>query len=207
MWRELLISVIGHVLVLSGMVLPSLFHETPKPSYTIYTVRAVTPSSIAHLLERTGPVGKPKPNITQVKVKPDATLPQKKRKKRQAAKQQPSAVKPEAGASSESGEHPSGLPGIGLDSKFDYPDYLIEMVDLIKKNWQPPITKGPLSARIHFILGRDGKIVKAVIEQTTGNLAFDDAAMSAIIHSSPFPQLPEGYKEQELGVHFDFIYD
>ena len=33
------------------------------------------------------------------------------------------------------------------------------------------------------------------------------AAMNAVTKSAPFPPLPEGFSEKELGVHLDFIYE
>ena len=199
---------IGHAVVLGGMVFPTLLEGNQQSYLTVYSVRTVTPQSIERLLEKSSPPGKPKPKIPQVNIKPDTELPRKTRRPKQTVKQ--TSTQSQKGASdTETGKQSqkSSVTGIKLDTEFDFPDYLIEMRDRIKNNWVPPTLKISLSTKVYFKIGRDGKILRAFVEKRTGNIAYDSSAMNAVTKSAPFPPLPEEFSGKELGVHFEFIYE
>ncbi len=209
MWREILYSAIGHVLVLIGLVFPAILGRNPEKHLTVYTVRTVTPKAIEHLLEKSASVEKPKRKIPQVIIKqPDRKLPKETRRPKQVIKKKiTSSEISSIGVSKEKKSLKTPIKGIELDSKFDYPEYLIEMQKRIKNNWRPPTLKESFTTRVFFKLGKDGKIIRVRVEKATGNIGFDSAAMTAVTKSSPFSPLPEGFEKKELGVHFDFIYD
>jgi len=209
MWREILYSAIGHVLVLIGLVFPAILGQGTEKHLTVYTVRTVTPKAIEHLMEKSASAKEPKRNIPQVIVKqPDRKLPKETRRPKQVIKKKNTSSETSSGGESK-GEKSLKTPikGIELDSKFDYPEYLIEMQERIKNNWHPPTLKESLTTRMFFKLGKDGKIIRVRVEKATGNIGFDSAAMTAVTKSSPFSPLPEEFEKKELGVHFDFIYD
>jgi len=190
------------------MVFPSFLEATPQTRLTVYTVKAVTTESIEQLLKKSAPAGEPKPRIPQVNVKSDKKLPKKTWRPKQTVKRKSdSSENSSTGAETGKKSNKERFSGIKLDNEFDYPEYLIEMQDRIKRNWQPPTLKESLKTRVYFKLGRDGVILRTFVEDRTGNIKFDMAAMNAITKSVPFPPLPEEFTGKELGVHFDFIYE
>ena len=208
MWREIIYSMIGHALVFGGLFFPPFLKGEPQTHLRVYTIRTVTPQSIEQLLKKSALTGKPRPKIPQVMVEPDRKLPSKTRRPKQIAKlTSTQSEKTSTGDKTGKQSKKSPVAGIKLDSEFDYPDYLIEMRDRIKNNWQPPTLKTALVTRVYFKLGRDGRIIRAFVEKPTENISFDMTAMNAITKSAPFTPLPEGFSGKELGVHFDFIYE
>jgi len=208
MYREILYSIIGHGLVFGGLVFPSLLDMRPRAPATVYTVRAVSPQAIKHLLEKSAPAGKPKPKLPQVKVRPDRPLPKKNWRPRQRIK------KKETGAAGGSSVENAGkkarkgpVDGMKVDQEFDYPDYLIELRDRIERNWRPPTLRASLRTRVYFRIARNGRVLRSFVETKTGNMAFDMAAMNAVIKSAPFPPLPGDYPGEYIGIHMDFIYE
>ena len=208
MWREILYSFIGHVLILSGLVIPSFLETIPQTRLSVYPVKYVTPESIDQLLKKSAPSGVPKPKIPQVTLKPDQNLPDKTSRPKQPVKGT-SVTTESSSAATGTGEksNKEQFSGMKLDSEFEYPGYLIEMRDRIERNWKPPTLRESLKTRVYFKLGRDGVIVRSFVEERTGNVTFDMAAMNAVLNSAPFPPLPEEFTGKELGVHFDFIYE
>jgi TonB family protein len=59
---------------------------------------------------------------------------------------------------------------------------------------------------IYFKIGRDGSVKDLLIKKPSGDDIFDQQASRSIILASPFPPLPSGYKEEDLGVFFEFSY-
>jgi len=52
--------------------------------------------------------------------------------------------------------------------------------------------------KVVFRVLRSGRVGEAKLQEASGNFYFDQAAMRAILASSPFPPLPEGFfKEYE----------
>jgi len=209
MLRELIYSMIGHSIVLSGLVFPSFLVEKPQPHVTIYQVKTVSMQSIEQLLEKSALRGKPKPKIPQVDVKPDKTLPKKSWRKKQTVKQKSTAANKHSTTTDKgkTSEKKSPVAGIEVDTEFDNPEYLMEMRNRIFNNWQCPMLKKSVKTRVYFKLGKDGKLLRAFVKERAGNMAFDTAAINAVIKSAPLPPLPENFPEKELGVTFDFIYD
>ena len=60
--------------------------------------------------------------------------------------------------------------------------------------------------QIVFDIRRDGKITGLAVEKTSGNPLYDQAAMRAITDATPFPPLPDDFKESFLRVHLGFSY-
>lgn len=200
---------IGHSIVFSGLVFPSFLVEKPQPRVTVYQVKTVSMQSIEQLLEKSAPRGEPKPKIPQVKVKPDKTLPQKSWREKQTVKRKSTATNKHSTSTEKGKTSPQKSPvaGIEVDTEFDNPEYLMEMRNLIFNNWRYPMLKKSVKTRVYFKLGRDGKLLRAFVKERAGNMAFDTAAMNAVIKSDPFHPLPENFPGKELGVTFDFIYD
>ena len=202
MLRELIVSFISHIIVFGSLLYASTFGEKPIiQQFDYYRVKTVTPQSISELLKKTGDVSKPKPEIPQIQTK-TKTLPKEHRKSSQTVKR--STVK--TSVSKEKSES-TDLKGIRTDSEFDFPEYLLELRDRIEQNWLPPSSMETLSTTVFFRIGRDGKIVRVFVEKPTQNIRFDASAQKAVIACDPFSPLPDGFKNDNLGVHFEFIYE
>lgn len=86
---------------------------------------------------------------------------------------------------------------------FGFPPYLAIIRDKIERNWNPPPASKGAKARVMFKIYRSGQVAGADLAQSSGNFYFDQAAMRAILSSSPFPPLPEGFYKE----YFEFSVD
>ena len=116
------------------------------------------------------------------------------------------APQPPAPATSTAPEIPIGGSGVtGLEGgDFPYTLYINGMHRRIGSNWFRPQVPAGTSAVIYYRILRDGTIVDAKIETSSGNAVFDRAALSAVRSSSPLTPLPFGYSGTYLGVHLEF---
>jgi protein TonB len=90
--------------------------------------------------------------------------------------------------------------------EFPFPYYLVQVQNLIERNWRAPFSgQGQRATTVYFKISRSGEVEDVKIEQTSGNALFDQAAMRAVYYASPLPPLPAGSGLQSLGVHFDFV--
>jgi len=96
---------------------------------------------------------------------------------------------------------------VDLDgANFEYAYYLSIVQDRVGSNWvRTYIGKGKV--KIYFRINRDGSIVGAMIEESSGDVGLDRVALRAITASSPLPPLPEGYEGNSLGIHIWFNYE
>jgi len=82
---------------------------------------------------------------------------------------------------------------------FPFPPYVAIVRDKVERNWNPPPGAKGLKARVTFKVLRSGRVGDSKLEEASGNFYFDQAAMRAILASSPFPPLPEGFfKDDEV---------
>ncbi len=89
---------------------------------------------------------------------------------------------------------------------FAFPHYLALIQLRIENQWRPPYSGGgQYLATVYFMIARSGNVTSSVIEKSSGNFAFDQAALRAVQTASPLPPLPEGSGLETLGVHFDFV--
>ena len=90
---------------------------------------------------------------------------------------------------------------------FPYYYYLSMLKNRVSENWIPPYGAFESEARrvvIAFRIDRQGAHTEARIEESSGNDLLDQSALRAVIVSSPFPPLPEGFAGANLGVYFGF---
>ena len=204
MFRDLIASFVGHAVVLVSLFLTSIFAEKPIiQNLDIYHVRTVTPQSISELLKKVENIDRPKPNIPQIKIE-TKTLPQEHRKESQIVKR--SLPKDSNTGISSSESKTSGLKGLQVDSEIDV-EYLLELRDRIERNWQPPNVTESLIVTVYFKIDRNGKVSRVFIEKPTGKMNYDASAFKAVSASDPFSPLPDDFENDNLGVHFDFIYE
>lgn len=88
---------------------------------------------------------------------------------------------------------------------FCCPDYIATMLDRVRSAWQqPPGSTGIVI--IKFRIQRDGSLTEPVIEQHSGSVLADNAALRAIIATKSINPLPGQYPNPTLGVHLSFEY-
>ncbi len=93
---------------------------------------------------------------------------------------------------------------------YDWGAYAEEMVRRIKLHWEIPELarlgwKGRLSVR--FFIRGDGRVEGAKIVSYSGTPPFDNAALQAILTSSPFRPLPKDLGSDREGVTVTFFYN
>ena len=92
---------------------------------------------------------------------------------------------------------------------FPFAYYLATIKRKIAANWRVPGTAqgGGIHCRVYFTINKSGSLDTPVIETSSGNFLFDQAAVRAVIQASPLPPLPGGFVDDYLGVHFSFAYE
>ncbi len=85
-------------------------------------------------------------------------------------------------------------------------DYQQKVYSRVAGKWRQPGAKGtPIPGRktvVQAVIGRDGKLVSAVVSMESGSKAWDAAALAAVKKASPFPPLPASYTLPTLDAHF-----
>ncbi len=76
---------------------------------------------------------------------------------------------------------------------FPFPPYVAIVRDKVERNWNPPPGAKGLKAKVTFRVLRSGMVAGNPKLDPSGNFYFDQAAMRAILASSPFPPLPESF--------------
>ncbi len=89
---------------------------------------------------------------------------------------------------------------------FETPTYLNILFAKIKYRWDNPFQgTEKVSCIIYFSILRNGNIIDAAVEQSSGIAAFDQSALRAVFLSKP-PPLPLEYTGNSLGIHLEFQY-
>ncbi len=165
-----------------------------KPPQRVYTVR---------ILAAPVPETQAKTQVTPQKEKPKTPKPkvQHKPSKRRKPKKRPKP-KPTRPRKAVSG----GTASISVEGKNFSDDFYLNLImTKIANNWLNPLRGGRrISVVIYFRILRSGDVVDVKVERSSGNSLFDQAALRAVLASSPLPPLPQSYTGDFLGVHFEF---
>jgi TonB family protein len=174
--------------------------ETSKPVEAVRPPAAQTPA----MIEPTKAPPKKTPTNPM-----DAKDPRSRTPTKGAELQKGSAVA-ETGVRGQGFGGLSGGGGTGLGAKLDVanfccPEYLATMVELITRNWN---SKQQVSGEtaMRFVIQKDGRIVDATVERSSGNQSLDFFAQRALALTK-LPPLPDGYPERALTVHIVFPYE
>jgi protein TonB len=91
------------------------------------------------------------------------------------------------------------------DKNFKFSYYANQIVSKIKRCWNWSLSYSQLKVIIYFKIHRDGSVSDILVKRSSKNSEYDKFATDTIIRASPFPQLPDGYQEDCLGVYFEFV--
>ena len=121
---------------------------------------------------------------------PKDAMPELDQKKpAQKAAEEPAPAKPEPAG----GKKQEAVAVASVTGEFQNPPYLLIVRDKVERNWNPPPGATGAKVKVLFRVLRSGRVGDAKLEESSGNFYFDQAAMRAILASSPFPPLPEGF--------------
>ena len=97
-----------------------------------------------------------------------------------------------------------GAGGVQLDVKnFCCPEYLAQMVQKIRQNWNARQGAGG-QPTIKFTIRRDGMLTNVELEKPSGQDLLDLEARRAVIKTMQLPPLPREFTESSLTVHLTF---
>jgi len=133
------------------------------------------------------------------------------KKKEKKVEEKKAVEKPvEKSVTKEEAPKPSGgntysSKGIMLENKnFKFSYYTNAIVKKISKYWQWSSSISACRAVVYFKINRRGYATDIKIKESSGDDVFDQNAIRAVELASPFPELPESYNENNLGVYFEF---
>ncbi len=208
-------SVVGHLVVIGGVMVVARQQPHLLPTSRVYTVDIVAaPGPVkgaAGPRRQAAPEPPTKARFrTGVKVESapsnEAAAPRGV-KKPKAAVEKP-AKTPKGGGS---GIGKGGGGGLRVEGVvFPYPGYLDTLTALVQEQWERRMladTGQELKATVFFSLDRDGNVQECTVETASGVFEFDDAARKAVFQASPIKPLPSGFKGDGLSVHLDFYGD
>src|SRR5262245_7600499 len=94
-----------------------------------------------------------------------------------------------------------------VDGDFPFQWYLTAVQRKVHEQWvQPRTSPQGQRAVITFEIARSGEVTGARIEKTSGDAAYDLAALRAVTAANPLPPLPAEFKGTVIRVHFGFEY-
>ncbi|MBI2070634.1 MAG: TonB C-terminal domain-containing protein [Elusimicrobia bacterium] len=100
------------------------------------------------------------------------------------------------------------LVGLGTGAgNFPYPFYLEALRSKIALNWDPSFWRSGLlvrQAQVAFTINRDGTVTKPELTERSGDAMFDQACVRSVMLAAPFQPLPQGLKQDQLKIVFDF---
>ncbi len=107
------------------------------------------------------------------------------------------------------------LPGLGLggaaggspfDQDFEYAYYVQQMLTRIHQRWQRTAVRGTAFVVVRFTIARDGRVLDAAVETSSGVSILDRSSLRAVMLADPMPPLPNSYPRDQVGVHLRFTY-
>lgn len=125
---------------------------------------------------------------------------------RSSALPAPSLARGAGGAAAAAPAPAAGMPGdaagIATDlPNFPYPWYITQVRQMLWAAWQRrmPATSG--EGVVVFSIVRNGNFTDLRMESSSGEQAFDEAAIESVQAAAPFPALPSDFAEPFLKIH------
>jgi TonB family protein len=235
MKRSFVLSSILHLAVIAGLVVFSPMSPRSMEGYpTIYRVGLVSLPSRGRAAragqsteqsseQKVTISSKPEPQEKGVSVKEFQKTKSKKKKTKVTPKKTPAtsqAKKPAVASDKPEGKITQGdelgeeyglgdgisaatVDGAGFGSSY----YLALIFGKIRDLWDNPVeASATLRVTVYFKIMKEGQILDAQVEKSSGIELFDEAAKRAVLTSAPFPPLPSEYSGSYLGIHLEFEY-
>ncbi len=197
MKRSIFLSMVIHLVMVSGLILLSA-KSYIFPDFTpVYAVQLFSPEEIT-VKDKTSPKNNTATELNRREVKQEQQV--KINKKEKVKK-----TKTESNQASASRENSP----VKVNTK-DFPfNYYLNLIQYrLQENWKPPVQAGENEDKLHAVVGfrvlRNGNIENVNIENTSGRFMYDQAAKRAVYALAPLPPLPEEFRGDQLLVHIDF---
>ncbi len=212
--NELVLAVFFSFFLHAALVAMALFLYmalTPKvkipPFYQVKLVSLPAQPQTAPAEETAQPAQKAEQKVQQPKktaLKPVKTAPPKtampefapqkpKHEKSEKAPEEEETVPSAPPAPAKPGGKSEGVAVSAGSEDFKFPPYLLRVRDKIESNWNPPPVAKGARAKVAFTILRSGRVGEVKLQDSSGNFYFDQAAIRAILSSSPFPQMPDDF--------------
>jgi TonB family protein len=110
------------------------------------------------------------------------------------------------------GQAQGGIKLLSDTSGVDFRPYLIQVMAAIRRNWfavYPEAAKTGLRGEVtlQFRVAKQGLVAKVVYNGQSNSRALNEAAVSAISASNPFPPLPADFKGDHIDLQMRFLYN
>ncbi len=96
-------------------------------------------------------------------------------------------------------------------SHWDIGPYAKRVQEKVQRHWSVPEAQMVLHEKgwvsVRFVINKDGTITNAAIKHYSDIEPFDEAALEAILWSSPLPSLPPQVKAPQVKAIFRFFYN
>ncbi len=172
----------------------------PEPPAPIPVPRAIT-EDLAEDIPLSDPT-----TAEPVEIKPKEEPKEEEPKKKPARASGPAAA--EAPEEMEVAGTGAGTPfrGATIDNvTFNYPYWFTQAFNKISGNFRNPVAyDGTLVCMIYFQVIKSGRIIELRVAESSGIATFDDACLTAVDRSAPFPPLPRDFRDEILGISVPF---
>jgi protein TonB len=214
-WSIVLSVVLHTILVASAILIPLLMkRQRPVIEFDVVTIVPIqalgTPEpepepEAVETAEPEPPRPAPPPKEAPPPARPSPKpAPEVKKPVERPAPAPPAQPKQRRGSAfgSATGSSPFGASGVGLDNPdFTYGYYVDQMVAMIGSHWARPPVAARTECVVHFRVARDGAVSDVRLVESSGNEAFDQAALRAVDRAAPLPPLPASFNSESLGVN------
>ncbi|MBI3563904.1 MAG: TonB C-terminal domain-containing protein [Elusimicrobia bacterium] len=96
----------------------------------------------------------------------------------------------------------SASAGVATDMPdFPYPWYISQVRLMLWQEWQKRMPRLDAEGAVAFSILRNGSYTDLAVESSSGDSAFDKAALESVQSAAPFPALPAGFPDPFLKIH------
>ncbi len=105
------------------------------------------------------------------------------------------------GGGSENSTGPIGVGGEGSGGGgqlvgLEFLRYRQLVIDTVKTNWANPFRRSGLVAKVRFRIAPDGAISEVRVATSSGDAAYDQSAVRAVLRANPLPPPPASYRNE-----------
>lgn len=198
-----------HLLFFAAIAVATVIKRPMKPPERVYSVQILPMTQREVKVEEPKIVKEPEPEPEPIP-EPEPEKPKVIEEKPKPVEKPPDPKEPDPEPVPETPKErviSTGEATVRVEGENFEDDYYIMMViRKVSRFWQNPLrrTRASVSTVVYFRIHRDGSISDPRIDKRSGNSLFDNSALRAIRSSTPFPELPETYTGDHLGVYFEF---